>query len=123
MDRPAVLQAIADGLRELHSLPLGCPFVSPFRGEADAVTHGDYAAPNVFVDPVTLRFTGVLDTSRLGTGDRYVDLALMYKSLSGSLNPEYGGPPAARRFVEAYGADPDDPRIADYIALDDSGDF
>jgi aminoglycoside phosphotransferase len=70
-----------------------------------------------------LRFTGILDLSRLGTGDRYVDLALMFKSLRGELNPQYGGPPAARRFVEAYGADPDDPRIAYYIDLDDSGDF
>nr|WP_238174730.1 phosphotransferase [Kribbella kalugense] len=87
------------------------------------MTHGDYAAPNVFIDPTTLRFTGVLDLSRLGTGDRYVDLALMFKSLRGTLNPQYGGPPAARRFVELYGGDPDDPRIEHYIRLDDSGDY
>ncbi|MFG1814618.1 phosphotransferase [Kribbella sp. NPDC049174] len=121
-ERPAVLTAIADGLRALDELT-DCPFTSPFPGDGGAVTHGDYCCPNVFVDPSTLRFTGILDLSRLGTGDRYVDLALMYKSLSGSLNPQYGGPPAARRFVEAYGADPDDPRIASYIDLDNSGDF
>lgn len=121
-DRPAVLTAIADGLRTLHELT-DCPFRSPFPGEPQVLTHGDYAAPNVFVDPATLRFAGVLDVSGLGLGDRYIDLALMYKSLSGNLNPQYGGPPAARRFVETYGADPDDPRIAQYIALDDAGDF
>ncbi|MFD7159678.1 phosphotransferase [Kribbella sp. NPDC059898] len=121
-NRPAVLVAIAEGLRALDSLS-GCPFRSPFPGEGDAVTHGDYAAPNVFVDPVTLRFTGVLDVSRLGTGDRHVDLALMVKSLRGGLNPQYGGLPAARRFVELYGGDPDDPRIEHYITLDDSDDY
>ena len=121
-DRPAVLNAIADGIRTLHELT-ECPFVSPFPGGREVVTHGDFAAPNVFIDPETLRFTGILDLARLGTGDRYVDLALMYKSLSGELNPQYGGPPAARRFVEAYGADPDDPRIRYYIDLDNSGDF
>jgi kanamycin kinase len=121
-DRPAVLSAIADGLHALDQLT-DCPFASPFPGGGDAVTHGDYAAPNVFIDPDTLRFTGILDLSRLGAGDRYVDLALMFKSLRGELNPQYGGPPAARRFVETYGADPDDPRIAYYIDLDNSGDF
>ena len=121
-DRPAVLAAIADGLRALDSLS-GCPFDSPFPGSGSAVTHGDYAAPNVFIDPSTLRFSGVLDVSRLGTGDRYVDLSLMFKSLRGGLNPQYGGLPAARRFVELYGGDSDDPRIEHYITLDDTGDY
>ncbi|GAA1600716.1 aminoglycoside 3'-phosphotransferase [Kribbella hippodromi] len=121
-DRSAVLAAIADGLRALDELT-DCPFASPFPGTGDAVTHGDYAAPNVFIDPENLRFTGVLDLSRLGRGDRYIDLALMYKSLRGNLNPQYGGPPAARRFVELYGADPDDPRIEHYITLDDTDDY
>jgi aminoglycoside phosphotransferase len=120
-DRPAVLAAMADGLRDLHSLKDDCPFTSPFPGAAEVVTHGDYCAPNVFIDPETLRFTGMLDLSRLGTGDRYVDVALMYSSLSGELNPQYGGPPAARVFAESYGADPDDPRISQYIDLDNSG--
>ncbi|WP_433166118.1 phosphotransferase [Kribbella sp. CA-247076] len=119
---PAVLAAMADCLRALDELT-DCPFRSPFPGEGDAVTHGDYCCPNVFVDPETLRFSGVLDVSGLGTGNRYVDLALMYKSLSGTLNPQYGGLPAARRFVEEYGADPDDPRIDYYTDLDNSGAF
>jgi kanamycin kinase len=77
----------------------------------------------VFIDPSTLRFSGVLDIGRLGSGDRYMDVALMYKSLSGDLNPQYAARPRARRFVEAYGADPEDPRIAHYIALDNSGTY
>ncbi|NUR95077.1 MAG: phosphotransferase [Kribbellaceae bacterium] len=116
-DRPAVLAAMAAGLRALDELT-DCPFISPFPGDGSAVTHGDYCAPNVFVDPDTLRFAGVLDLSRLGTGDRYVDLSLMFGSLRGDLNPQYGGLPAARRFVELYGGDPDDPRIEQYLTLD-----
>jgi aminoglycoside phosphotransferase len=112
---------MADGLRALDELS-GCPFPSPFPGAGDAVTHGDYCAPNVFIDPGTLRFCGILDLGRLGVGDRYLDLALMVKSLRG-LNPQYGGLPAARRFVELYGGDPDDPRIEHYITLDDTDDY
>jgi kanamycin kinase len=120
-ERPAVLAAIAEGLRALDQLT-DCPFSSPFPGDGSAVTHGDYAAPNVFIDPTTLRFSGVLDLGRLGTGDRYLDLALMFSSLRGSLNPQYGGLPAARRFVQLYGGDPDDPRIEHYITLDVAAD-
>lgn len=119
-DRVAVLRAVADGLRELHALT-DCPFVSPFPGERVVVTHGDYAAPNVFIDPETLQFNGILDLSRLGLGDPYVDVALMVKSLSGSLNPQYGGASAARQFAQYYGADADDPRIELYIGLDNNG--
>ena len=119
-DRPGVLAAMADGLRALHQLT-ECPFESPFPGQRAVVTHGDYCAPNVFIDPVTLSFSGVLDVGGLGLGDPYVDVALIVKSLSGELNPQYGGPPAARRFAETYGADPEDPRIARYIDLDNSG--
>lgn len=121
-DRPAVLAAVVEGLRALHALDVrSCPFVSPFPGPAKAVTHGDFALPNVFVDPSTLRFAGVLDLGRLGAGDPYLDLALVYKSLAGELNPQYGGPPAAREVVLSYGGDPGDPRIAQYIDLDNSG--
>jgi len=114
---PAVLRAVADGLRQLHALT-DCPFVSPFPGDPQVLTHGDYCAPNVFIDPETHRFTGVLDLSRLGLGDPYVDIALMVMSLSGDLNPQYGGPPAADLFVKTYGADPADPRISLYINFD-----
>ncbi|MFF0269132.1 phosphotransferase [Kribbella sp. NPDC004536] len=116
-DRPAVLAALASGLRALDELT-DCPFSSPFPGAGSAVTHGDYCAPNVFIDPESLRFAGVLDLSRLGTGDRYVDLSLMFGSLRGNLNPQYGGPLAARRFVELSGGDPDDPRIEHYLTVD-----
>lgn len=120
--RPAVLEAMAEALKALHSLTES-PFTSPFPGDRAVVTHGDFCAPNVFADPETLKFSGVLDLARLGLGDPYVDVALMVSSLSGNLNPQYGGPPAARRFVNAYGADPEDPRIKLYRDLDATGNY
>ncbi|EMB03641.1 Aminoglycoside 3'-phosphotransferase [Vibrio cholerae O1 str. Inaba G4222] len=33
--------------------------------------------PNFMVDPKTLQCTGLIDLGRLGTADRYADLALM----------------------------------------------
>ncbi|MFC0623779.1 phosphotransferase [Kribbella deserti] len=120
-DRPQVLKALAGGLRALHELDVrDCPFDLDFPGERTVVAHGDYCAPNVFVDPETLRFSGVLDVGYLGAGDPYVDLALMYKSLSNGLNPQYGGLAASVGFVEAYGGDPAEPRIQAYIDFADA---
>ncbi|WBQ08096.1 phosphotransferase [Kribbella sp. CA-293567] len=119
-ERPAVLAAMADGIKRLHALS-ECPFDSPYPGSREAVTHGDYCAPNVFVDPATLRFSGLLDLSRLGFGNRYVDFALMHRSLAGTLNPQYGGLPAARDFVVRAGGDPDDPQLAHFVELGTSG--
>ncbi|WP_328323890.1 phosphotransferase [Kribbella sp. NBC_00382] len=121
-ERPAVLAAVADGITQLHALT-ECPFDSPYPGSRGAVTHGDFTAPNVFVDPVTLRFSGLLDLSRLGLGEPYVDYALMYRSLAGGLNPQYGGVAAAREFVVLAGGDPDDPQLTRYTELGVSGDY
>jgi streptomycin 3"-kinase len=41
------------------------------------VCHGDATMPNLMVDPVTLRCTGVVDLGRMGTADPYVDFSLM----------------------------------------------
>lgn len=41
------------------------------------VCHGDPCMPNFMVDPKTLQCTGLIDLGRLGTADRYADLALM----------------------------------------------
>ncbi|MEV6414052.1 phosphotransferase [Kribbella sp. NPDC051718] len=121
-ERPAVLAAVAEGIRRLHALS-ECPFESPYPGSRGAVTHGDFTAPNVFVDPVTLRFSGLLDLSRLGLGEPYIDYALMHRSLAGPLNPQYGGLAAAREFVVLAGGDPDDLQLAYYTRLGVAGDY
>ena len=75
------------------------------------VAHGDYCCPNVFVDPATLRPTGVLDVGELGVGDPRIDLAAVMVTLAGGMNPQYGGRPAYEYVCRRYGADPDDERI------------
>lgn len=81
------------------------------------VCHGDYCLPNVLVDPESFEPTGLIDVGRLGRADRYADLALMSRSIRGDLNPQYGAE-HVDRFLAAYGADPDDPRLDYYGRLD-----
>jgi hypothetical protein len=47
----------------------------------------------------------------------------MHRSLAGGLNPQYGGLPAARKFVVLAGGDPDDPQLTRYTELGVSGDY
>lgn len=113
--RFAVLDAMVEQLHQLHSLDVaGCPFPTGYpvdeRGDRLVVTHGDYCCPNVFVDPVTLRPTGVLDVGELGVGDPRIDLAAVMVTLAGGLNPQYGGRNAYEYVCRRYGADPDDER-------------
>ena len=68
-----------------HSLPEG-PRV---------LLHGDPCLPNFRVD-ATGAFTGCLDLSGVGAGDRYWDLALAHWSVHHNL-----GAPWAERFLEA----------------------
>jgi kanamycin kinase len=114
--RTAVLDAMVEQLLQLHELDVaGCPFVSGYPAVDPTarlvVTHGDYCCPNVFVDPVRLRPTGVLDVGELGVGDARIDLAAVMVTLAGGMNPQYGGRSAYDYVCRRYGADPDDERI------------
>ncbi|AUG75918.1 aminoglycoside phosphotransferase [Kitasatospora sp. MMS16-BH015] len=83
-----------------------------------AVCHGDFCLPNVLLDPVSLRVTGVIDLGRLGVADRAADLGLMTRSLAdGRLNPQYGAAGAAR-FLDRYGGAVAEQRLAYYRELD-----
>lgn len=123
-ERPAVLDALADGMTALHAIdPSQCPFKSDFPDheltEKHVVTHGDYCCPNVFIDPRNVRFVGVLDVGRLGVGDPYVDLAVVTMTLT-RRNPQYHKYRAVERVFSRYRADIDDPRVADYLAFYDA---
>lgn len=113
--RLGVLDAMVEQLHHLHSLDAaGCPFPTGYpvdqQRDRHVVTHGDYCCPNVFVDPVTLRPTGVLDVGELGVGDPRIDLAAVMVTLAGGLNPQYGGRSAYEYVCRRYGVDPDDER-------------
>jgi kanamycin kinase len=73
------------------------------RTEDLVVCHGDFCLPNVLLDPVSLRLTGLVDVGRAGLADRYQDLALITRSLSTEINSQYGMR-YAERFLQRYAA-------------------
>lgn len=88
-------------------------------GEDLVVAHGDFCAPNILLDPVTLEVTGLVDLGRLGVADRHQDLALFERSVSDqSLNPHLG-PRLATDFLIAYGAQMRPESVAFYRLLDE----
>lgn len=52
------------------------------------VTHGDFCLPNLFTDGQ--RFTGFIDVGNVGAGDRWMDLALGWRSLKHNSDGHYG---------------------------------
>jgi len=52
------------------------------------VTHGDFCLPNLFTDGK--RFTGFIDVGSAGVGDRWMDLALGWRSLKHNSDGHYG---------------------------------
>ncbi|MCP2169752.1 kanamycin kinase [Goodfellowiella coeruleoviolacea] len=125
---PHARQAAAAGLVDLADLDVERQgwSVSRLLAELDAtrpaveepvVCHGDLCLPNVLLDPDTRAVTGVIDLGRLGTADRYADLALATRSLSAeSLNPQFG-PAFAARFLARYGESRVDARRLEFYRL------
>jgi len=52
------------------------------------VTHGDFCLPNLFTDGK--RFTGFIDVGNVGVADRWMDLALGWRSLKHNSDGHYG---------------------------------
>lgn len=101
-------------LRELDRL---LPAAS--HAERAVVTHGDWCLPNLVLDPDRLAVAGIVDAGRVGRADRCTDLALMARSLTGGLNPQYGVV-LARRFLDRCGVtSAEEDRFAFYRLLDE----
>ena len=80
---------------------------------------GDPCMPNFMVDPKTLQCTGLIDLGRLGTADRYADLALMIANAE----ENWAAPDEAERafavLFNVLGIEaPDRERLAFYLRLD-----
>lgn len=96
-----------DGLVELlrRSLPSGA--------EDLVVVHGDFSLPNVVLHDGAV--SGFVDVGRAGVSDRYVDLAVVARSLARNVSPEALGP-----FFDLYGIeDPDIRKVDFYVMLDE----
>lgn len=85
-----------------------------------AVTHGDFCLPNMFTDG--RRFTGFIDVGKAGINDRWMDLALGWRSLKHNSNGRYGkvyphiDPDDLFR---AAGVPKDEEKLRYYILLDE----
>jgi kanamycin kinase len=134
-DRPDdAVRAIAAGLRALHSLPVAeCPFdwgvasrietatsagitipdslAAPPTIDRLVVCHGDPCAPNTIIGDDG-RFVANVDFGRLGTADRWADLAVAAMSLGWNYDDF-----DEQLFWHSYGVEPDFERIDFYRAL------
>ncbi len=85
-----------------------------------AVTHGDFCLPNLFTDGK--RFTGFIDVGNVGAADRWMDLALGWRSLKHNGDGHYGkvwpdiDPDDLFR---AAGVPKDEEKLRYYILLDE----
>ena len=112
-------RAIGEGLRRLHdALPVAdCPFGTPPWIPADAppadllvVCHGDACPPNTLVGDDAL-CSGHVDLADLGVADRWADLAVAAAMLETDFEPGLEA-----EFLDAYGIDADEERMAYYRA-------
>ena len=89
-------------------------------GEDRVVTHGDFCLPNLFTDGK--KFTGFIDVGSAGAGDRWMDLALGWRSLKHNSDGHYGkvypdiNPDDLFR---AAGVPKDEEKLRYYILLDE----
>ena len=84
------------------------------------VTHGDFCLPNLFTDGK--RFTGVIDVGKAGAGDRWMDLALGWRSLKHNSDGHYGAVYAGidpDDLFRAAGVPKDEEKLRYYILLDE----
>jgi streptomycin 3"-kinase len=89
--------------------------------EADdlVVCHGDACMANFMIDPETLRCTGMIDLGRLGTADRYVDLAPLIGNTRETWIGTEDAQAAYKRLFDIHDiSNPDTGRLAFYLRLD-----
>lgn len=94
--------------------------IRQYQEDADKVVcHGDPCMPNLMVDPRTLQCTGVIDLGRLGTADRYADLALMVANATETWTTQEQSEQAFAILFDTLGVEaPDHERLVFYLRLD-----
>lgn len=125
--RSEAIQAIADGLRAMHAVPVDA-FPDEWTAEVwvgrapdslgprppleePVLIHGDACAPNTLIN-ADGRWTGNVDFGDLAVGDRWADLAIASMSLDWNFGEGHQA-----EFFDAYGIRPDEERIRYYRAV------
>ena len=84
------------------------------------LTHGDFCLPNVFLHDWKL--TGFLDLGRAGMGDKWTDIAILWRTLRDNFGGHYGA--AVPGFhpdalFAALGIEKDEERLRYYLLMDE----
>ena len=84
------------------------------------LTHGDFCLPNLFLKDWL--FTGFLDLGRSGAGDRWTDVAILWRSLRDNFGGHYGV--AVEGFhpdelFDALGIEKDEKKLRYYLLMDE----
>ncbi len=125
--RPEAINALAEGLRAIHSVSID-EFPSEWSHEVwvdrtpeslgprpsidgPVLVHGDACAPNTVISEAG-EWVGNVDFGDLGVGDRWADLAIASLSIDWNFGEGH-----QHEFFTAYGVEPDDERIRYYRAL------
>ncbi len=125
--RPEAINAIAEGLKAIHSIDIddfppswnqevwvGCTSESLGRRpplDDPVLVHGDACAPNTLISTAG-EWTGNVDFGDLAVGDRWADLAIASLSLDWNFGEGY-----QKDLFDAYGVEPDVERIRYYREL------
>ena len=84
------------------------------------LTHGDFCLPNIFLE--TWKFSGFLDLGRSGVGDKWTDIALLWRTLRDNFGGHYGE--AVHGFhpdelFEALEIEKDEEKLRYYLLMDE----
>ena len=84
------------------------------------LTHGDFCLPNVFLE--TWEFSGFLDLGRSGVGDKWTDIALLWRTLRDNFGGHYGeAVPGFHpdELFEALEIEKDEEKLRYYLLMDE----
>ena len=84
------------------------------------LTHGDYCLPNVFLE--NWEFTGFLDLGRSGAGDKWTDIAILWRSLRDNFGGHYGEAVEGfhpDKLFDALGMEKDERKLKYYLLMDE----
>ena len=85
------------------------------------LSHGDFCLPNIFINDD--KISGFIDLGRMGTGDKWNDVGLCYRSLKWNAQGHYGGSGSPNldpdAIFDALEIEPNFEKIKYYTLLDE----